>query len=419
MNAFKIDIGAIDTSTFEIKRKGAHRLITPKRSKHVWRPDELHLRSVMVDDEGYVVSSGFPKFFNYGENAEHDGEFECAFDADYVRFPEKLDGSLIIIDWIDGRVNLRTRGSMDLGAYSARVLTVIRDQYPALGELMNRGHSLLDEHSLLFEYVSPDNNIVIGYQRPELYALGMVNKVDLSVTPAHAASARLLCALGAPVPASHALPVILETMLAEVGRWKGKEGVVASFPAGDGSTRMLKIKADDYIRLHTLRGHFSPERVKLMCYLLGVESMDGALPAFSRFDLDFEAVKYASPWIAEYLALADHYRDRMSELIELVRGLQALPTLALAPRKDFVEAIRRELSGEFSATHPDPFWFAVAMKVYELSTDNSVLDLTSHVWPVIGAQILGVARSALDQWSKDADKTIRDMLSSPTEIDAD
>jgi RNA ligase len=54
-----------------------------------WDDITLAMRGTIIDDEGYVVASAFPKFFNYEEVAD-----KVPLRGDYVYVQEKVDGSL-------------------------------------------------------------------------------------------------------------------------------------------------------------------------------------------------------------------------------------------------------------------------------------------------------------------------------------
>ena len=74
---YRIDLSTIDRETFNVESRvisgyGSVILVAPKKVKHVWRDDELHLRSLICDPDGTIISSGFPKFMNYGEREDLD-----------------------------------------------------------------------------------------------------------------------------------------------------------------------------------------------------------------------------------------------------------------------------------------------------------------------------------------------------------
>ena len=109
-----VDVAAVDRTQFKVFEEDGETLVIPRKDKFRWDEAELHLRSLVLDAHGHVVSAGFPKFFNLGENPAHDHSLSRAMAGGTVEFPEKIDGSLIVADRIRGVARLRTRGRRDL-----------------------------------------------------------------------------------------------------------------------------------------------------------------------------------------------------------------------------------------------------------------------------------------------------------------
>lgn len=400
-DTFKIDLGTIDLKSFQLKRVGDYTLITPLRGKETWKLDELHLRSVMVDADGCVVSTGFPKFFNYGEQPTHDAEFEAAVRRDDVSFPEKMDGSLIIIDEIDGRINVRTRGQTNLGTWEGAITKLIHAKYPDLAEVLKLGHPMLTTHSLLLEYVSPDNNIVLRYEQPELYFLALVDKATLR--PAWTTSARTFSwQLGLPRPGHHVLPTDPEAVHAAVRRWSGKEGVVACFRSGAGDPMMLKIKAEEYLALHTFRGHLSPRRVTIACFLADVCREEEAYEKLAPFGFDYEAARFSIPTIREYLVACGEQMARLKRFQAKASTLRSMSN----DKRDYVELVR---AADFSG-FPERWWFTVAMKLYDGGF--------AEAWPMVAAEaVLHESMTTVKNWLKDPLASFRAIVEGPAETE--
>ena len=98
---------------FVVKENEEFILIHSSQSKDKWEVDELKYRSIMCDKEGNIVSSGFPKFFNYGEYAPNDDLINNAVNSGHKIFiRDKKDGVLIIRSVINGKVHWRTRNNL-------------------------------------------------------------------------------------------------------------------------------------------------------------------------------------------------------------------------------------------------------------------------------------------------------------------
>ncbi len=125
-------------------------------------------RGLITDTEGNIIARGFEKFFNWEEHGE--GELPCK--GDKIEITEKLDGSLIIAFRYAEQVVYTTRGSF----YS--------DQAQAASVLYNTLYNedwIEERKSYLFEYIAPENRIVVAYSRPDLIHLAVldINGVDL------------------------------------------------------------------------------------------------------------------------------------------------------------------------------------------------------------------------------------------------
>ena len=63
----KLDLSSV-RSEFKIVKDNGLNLIFPDKGSYVtYSEDEKKLRSIIVDDNGFVLSSAWPKFGNWGE----------------------------------------------------------------------------------------------------------------------------------------------------------------------------------------------------------------------------------------------------------------------------------------------------------------------------------------------------------------
>ncbi|HEY7358938.1 MAG TPA: RNA ligase, partial [Ktedonobacterales bacterium] len=156
--ALVLDARLVDRKDFAVDDIGACLFIHPKRDKWDWTEDELRLRSVAVDLQGRVISTGWPKFFNMGERPANDAALEQALESgEEVFFTEKLDGTLIVRSVLpNGKVIFRTRGRWESDEFGPLAHAVASARYPALLD-----PRIMPEWSLLFEYVGPANLIVV------------------------------------------------------------------------------------------------------------------------------------------------------------------------------------------------------------------------------------------------------------------
>ncbi|MDR1183656.1 MAG: hypothetical protein LBK67_02535 [Coriobacteriales bacterium] len=159
---------------------------------------------------------------------------------------EKLDGSLAIAYRIAGRVDIATRGSFNgLQANMATHWLHIHPAYPAIVDALHREE--LREHTFLFEWIGPDNPVVLPYPENKLVFLGTVDResgvylgtehwpeIARYVEPVRSFSCSTLAeALSLPIPDT-------------------SEGFVARYldHGINDEIAMVKIKGEYYLRLH-------------------------------------------------------------------------------------------------------------------------------------------------------------------------
>ncbi len=293
----RINFSDIDRDSFNVFERqldgiGTVYLIGPKKSKHVWRAEELNLRSILCDSHGQVLCSGHKKFKNLGEDPESDLLMEKAVRQGKAWYTMKMDGSLIIRSVINGQVNFRTRGSHTLGeGFMEPVMKLVREKYP---NLLN---PLRDtRYSILMEYTSPENQIVVSYSEPCLTVLGLM---DLTAElPEFVSSPEVLREL----ELDYGTPGVqffefgdLNSARQEIAGWKEAEGVVVWSQLEDGNLLLTKIKADEYRRLHSLKFQLSDEKVRWLAWVRDLWTVEDLQNAFFELGVDWEAVKNVEP----------------------------------------------------------------------------------------------------------------------------
>jgi hypothetical protein len=405
MNAV-IDTHGINREVFNVSERGDFLLITPKKNKHVWEESELHLRSLLVRRNGEVVSSGFGKFRNYGENRADDERFRNALSRGDVAFVEKLDGSLIIVDRIDGNVHLRTRGNHFLGDFEGPVLRLIAAKYPHFLSACN--NDALDRLSLLLEYTAPDNRIVLRYEEPELTLLGAMDKSTLQPLLDEVTLGSLAHSLGVERPSHYDLPEDFNALMEFVKGWSDREGVVAHFfEEGSGRPSLLKIKATQYVRLHSVRFGLEGKVGKLL-FLLGVTTLAEAEAILESMGVDYEAQTFLGAEIEQYIGTYAELRGRFIPFVNLCSYTTNncrthMPTEREA-RKEYVNTIRNWL-GCSSRYTPD--WFTAAMCIYNLQEAEAWLNVVCRF-------ILNESVNTVKVWASNPHLELATMLETPS-----
>lgn len=233
-------------------------LVQPQFMGIKWTQANKHLRSSLWNDEGELVSAGFPKFTNWGENPEN---FPVPKSLKNTTIVEKIDGSLLIVSKYKGNYILRTRGTVDATKLdNGHELAVFVQKYlPKLKSLMTpdilgnpEGPDTWD-CSWLFEWASPNQRIILNYgDSPEWYLVGKVDHATYAL-----ASQETLDDIagwsGLQRPAAYTFPDI-DALMKDVEMWKGKEGVVVYSSTGQ---NMWKCKSMWYLSLHRMKESLS------------------------------------------------------------------------------------------------------------------------------------------------------------------
>ena len=254
----KIDIDKVDRTQFMVHHfhslngEIVH-LIQPQHIGTKWTQDNKHMRSVVVNYEGEVISASFPKFTNYGENPEH---FPVPNSLKHCTVVEKLDGSTLIVSKYNGQYILRTRGTVDASTMANGFeLELFKEKilFPLAKNIGNIGETW--EFSILFEWVSPINKIVLNYgDEPDWYLVGMIWHGDYEL---HSQSDLDDFAKQHNLkrPATYTFSDVND-LLQNVDQWKGKEGVCV-YSKNDQSIH--KVKSSDYLIKHRFKSEATLE----------------------------------------------------------------------------------------------------------------------------------------------------------------
>ena len=295
-----------------------------------------------------------------------------------------MDGSLIIRSVIKGEVNFRTRGSHHLADdFVGPVMSLVKDKYPKLLDPTTD-----TRYSILFEYTAPDNRIVLEYNESRLTVLGMI---DLSgVIPEVHTSPELVLKLeedyGTPAVKFHNLGESIEDVLDGVRTWKGSEGVVVWCTLPNGKMHFAKIKAAEYIRIHSLKFHLTHDKVIMFCYIKEIDSLEKLQNEMHELGVDWEAVSFVESYFNEYIERKLLIEPKVADFIREIeeKGVSELPN-----RKE--KAITLQ-----NMTGNDRGLFNIGIQY--------VLGNKSVVKPGTDALILGISMKRLENYKADARK---------------
>jgi hypothetical protein len=145
-------------------------LVTPKDMGVEWTEENKIFRSsIWRKSDMHLVSAGFKKFTNLGEQPS----FEPIDDHEDLEFVRKLDGSLLIVSQYKGQLIVRTRGTIDATQLpNGNEIEFLKRKYP---KAFNNIWLDSEYHTLLFEWTTPTNRIVLQEsEEPCLWLIGIV-----------------------------------------------------------------------------------------------------------------------------------------------------------------------------------------------------------------------------------------------------
>ena len=132
-------------------------------------------RGLILDDNGNIIARPFEKFFNLNELLNRDNysnEVQDLSSADdgAIEVSDKRDGSLVIAFNHNGKLKFASSGSLD-SRHTKMFNIAARKLWDE--ELFNKVEELSKTYTLLFEYTSPDNRIVLDYDKERIVLIGI------------------------------------------------------------------------------------------------------------------------------------------------------------------------------------------------------------------------------------------------------
>jgi hypothetical protein len=303
-------------------------LITPEIDAK-WNKNNLFYRSLITDKEGNVLSSGFPKFFNYGEKPD------CYPDPENFndwRYEDKIDGSLLIADYVNDTFSMRTRGTVSYSSQeNAKDFERLPDKYPKVVDFLKENQHL----SLLFEIVTPNNVIVVRPQQIEFYLIGAINKNGMVVvSPSDLTN--IWRKIG-PIPCPQNYEFLNTNSISKIADtikyWKGKEGVVISYNNGQ---NRIKLKSDWYLFIHRVKSQLNSENNLIEYYV------DCEMPSCEDFykkietEFDYEIVVQLKDQIQKICDAGKLSKKYIDNILDMIHDIRKVET-----RKEQAEMITR------------------------------------------------------------------------------
>ena len=234
-------------------------------------------RGLVFDSSGTLISRPYHKFFNVGENEE--------VSIDALRriihrphwFMEKLDGSMVRPIKTSNGLRLGTKMGFSETAVRAQSWmesTYFFDHYEAfMYMIVNTGFTPI------FEWVSPEDRIVIDYGESNLYLTAIRDNLT-GLYMDYLPMADWAAEAGIPVVGADIVDGSLEDNLKTIRAEEDSEGYVIRF---EESGHMIKVKNEWYVTIHRSKDLASNER--LMVKAIFDEEIDDLKPLLLEDDL--------------------------------------------------------------------------------------------------------------------------------------
>ena len=315
----KIDIQSIDLTSFKLKEGYIAGkkifLINPVEFDCKWTPQNLNLRSVIIDEFGIVLSQGFSKFFNATEKPDLYPNPE-GFN-DWV-LSSKEDGSLLICDLIYDTLNARTRGTINFSSHdNTSGFNTVINKYD-----LNKLVTQYPDYSFLYEMYDPDNIIVLKkYNEPEIIFLGAIHKPSGIYVPFYSDFFKdIIISFNFKVPEIYKMTGNIVELSLKIKEWSGQEGIVLKY---NNSQNQIKIKTDWYLLRHRLKSDYASVE-KLLD--LWISQNKPSYIDFHNFieDIDYELSVSCDDNIKKIITAYKDTIDNISKMKKVVTPLLSL-----------------------------------------------------------------------------------------------
>jgi hypothetical protein len=300
-----------------------------------WNKNNLFLRSVIVDkDTQEVLSIGWPKFFNFEEKPDcYPSPLKY---KDWI-IQEKIDGSLVICDFVNGHFSMRTRGSSSYTSQQNwKDFEFLKEQYPSFSSFMQSNQNNL---SVLVEITTPNNPIVLLPNKIEFTLLGAVNKDTLKLLSFEEIQ-NISNITKIPLPKIYSFNDTkdLKEIANLIKNWKGKEGIVLTY---NNYQNRIKIKSDWYLWLHRIKSQLNSDDNLIEFFV------SEGMPIYSKFyeiietNFDWEIAQQLQGKISRLADTGKKVRKTINHMKEFIRVIKDYPT-----RKEQAQSILSSYGGE-------------------------------------------------------------------------
>lgn len=298
-------------------------------------------RGLILDREGNVVAKSFDKFFNLEEHKPEEIPNE-----DFEVY-EKLDGSLGILFWYQGKWILASKGSF-VSDQAIKGKNILTSKYNV--EPIPKGYTTL------VEIIYPENRIVCNYGDDEvLVVLSMISNASGKELD-YVSLLKINEETGLPVIKKYDGIQDYKTLKSLIS--KDREGYVIRFRNGF----RMKIKGEEYVRLHRILTGFS--NVDIWEYLKDKKDLNEFLDrvpdefdswvrnTMNELKSEFDKIEKEYLWIFKVINRVDGIEDRKIFAEIALKYKHSSILFSMLDNRNYDEIIWKLIRPQYSK----PFW---------------------------------------------------------------
>jgi len=289
-----------------------------------WTKSNLQYRSSIWTETGDPVSLSYKKFMNWGEKSnitqEPNNLLKCSF-------LQKIDGSTLIISLFKNTLLIRTRGSFGYeNLENAFEVPILKTKYP---NIFNNEY-LISGNSIICEWVSPINKIVLDYHEADLYLTNIIRHKDYSYFNQRELDKLATELFHCPRPKWGTFGNNIEDMLLTINNLKGEEGYCVYF---NNDQDIKKVKSKEYLAIHAFKSNIKDIESIIPVYIQAGTPNYNDFITYIETNFDHECVTYCQGYISKLL-------DNKKIVDSIIAGFQNFITKHKAlTRKEFAQQV--------------------------------------------------------------------------------
>ena len=328
----KIDLAGINTEQFRIKKfiiaGETCFLVNPYKTMFDWDTDNLIFRSSVWNADGEPVSLSYKKFFNLNEKPALTPSIT---DDPVLILAEKIDGSTLIVSRYRGQTIIRTRRTVDARETdNGYEIDIFQKKYSEFFRYIDT--HLTSNFSYIFEWVSPNNRIIMKYPESKLYLTGIIDHSNYSLLQQEYLNEKA-DKYGFERPNTFQIDSQnLDAQVSSIQKQTDIEGMCIYFNQGQD---IRKCKTLRYLKLHALKRDLSLKRILQLLIQLQIRDEESFIQ-FIEKEYDYECAS-AIREIGRTNKLFEKIKQIESEFDEIMNWVKNQKDLE---QKSFAQMVR-------------------------------------------------------------------------------